>query len=116
MLEVLEVFKSYLMVIKNSFSTIKQIFTFSMSVLMCSFSYAQDKEKEYVFQICDQVDNPESQVGALDSDSLASLPIGIRKEIANTIYIIAIDSANLHLKALTLTLIWRLIFPVVKSV
>jgi hypothetical protein len=58
-------------------------------------SIAQDTaDKDYVFEICDKVNNPDSQVGNFSADSLASLPIGIRKEIAGTTYIIAIDSAE----------------------
>jgi len=55
---------------------------------------AQDTSPSYVYEICDKVNNPNSQVGNLSEDSLASLPIGIRKEIAGTTYIIAIDSAE----------------------
>lgn len=56
--------------------------------------FSQDTPKDYVFEICDKVKDPNSQVGNLDVDSMACLPIGIRKEIAGTTYLIAIDSAE----------------------
>ena len=64
-------------------------------VLINKASLSQDTvDKNYVFSICDQVANPDNQVENIELDTLASLPIGIRKEIAGTTYIIAIDSAE----------------------
>jgi hypothetical protein len=56
--------------------------------------FAQDVEKEYVFDICERVKNPEYQTENLAIDSTASLPIGLLKVIGGVKYIIAIDSAE----------------------
>ncbi|MFK8046064.1 MAG: hypothetical protein AB8B72_11260 [Crocinitomicaceae bacterium] len=73
----------------------RTIFLLVIFVVLFSHSFGQDSpDKNYVFSVCDKVANQNSQVGNLNPDSLSSLPIGIRKEIAGTTYIIAIDSAE----------------------
>lgn len=76
----------------NQFIKLKILF---LSVLFMNISaLAQDTDKEQVFEICDQVISLNNIVDNFIDDTTATLPVGIRKEIGGTIYIIAIDSAE----------------------
>ena len=49
--------------------------------------------RQKVYAMNELVQNPERQVGNFNPDSMPSLPIGIAKEVGQTMVIIAIDSA-----------------------
>ena len=84
---------------------------------LCFFglnSFGQDTPKDYVFRnFVTRSIIQNSQVGNLSSDSLASLPIGIRKENCRyKLILIAIDSAEFYARRrFTLMPIWQWTFP-----
>jgi hypothetical protein len=79
-----------------AFFRISNILFFVLCINFCLKSQNDAPMRIYTQNLAEKVSDPSMQVGNIDPNSLANLPIGLAKEVGGHKYIIAIDSAYFY--------------------